>query len=91
MYNKDICSCFRWLFILNFHLNDILSIYSDRIRTVVNVFGDCVGAAIVHHLNKDHLIKPEVSDDDAEKVTDEVVKDSVWIFWFPKFLYFDLY
>jgi len=53
----------------------------DRIRTVVNVFGDCVGAAIVHHLNKDHLIKPEVSDEDAdedtEKVTDEVAKDSV--------------
>lgn len=32
----------------------------DRIRTVVNVFGDCVGAAIVHHLNKDRLIqKPQ--------------------------------
>jgi len=29
----------------------------DRIRTVVNVFGDCVGAAIVHHLNKDNLIQ----------------------------------
>ena len=43
----------------------------------MNVFGDCVGAAIVHHLNKDHLIKPEVTDEDAEKVADEVVKDSV--------------
>ena len=74
MYNKDICSCFRWLFILNFHLNDILPIHSDRIRTVVNVFGDCVGAAIVHHLNKDHLIKPEDADEDADENADEVDK-----------------
>ena len=34
----------------------------------MNVFGDCVGAAIVHHLNKDHLIKPEVTDEDAKNV-----------------------
>ena len=40
----------------------------------MNVFGDCVGAAIVHHLNKDHLIKPEVTDDDADENADEVDK-----------------
>ena len=32
---------------------------SDRIRTAVNVFGDCVGSAIVHHMNNEDLIKFE--------------------------------
>jgi len=38
----------------------------DRIRTSVNVFGDCVGAAIVHHFNADSL----------ENDTDETSEES---------------
>ena len=30
-------------------------LHRDRMRTVVNVFGDCVGAAIVHHLDGKYL------------------------------------
>ena len=33
----------------------MFSILSDRVRTSVNVLGDCIGAGIVHHLNRDHL------------------------------------
>ena len=51
----------KYTFLTNFYKVFIFYyLFSDRIRTVVNVFGDCVGAAIVHHLNKDRLIqKPQ--------------------------------
>lgn len=32
----------------------------DRIRTAVNITGDCFGTAIVYHLSKDELVKSDV-------------------------------
>lgn len=44
---------------LNVQRNEKLLVYSsrDRIRTVVNVMGDSVGAGVVMHLCKDDLVK----------------------------------
>ena len=33
----------------------IISIFSDRFRTAINVFGDSIGCAIVQHLSRKEL------------------------------------
>ena len=38
-----------------------LSFYSDRFRTTVNVFGDCVGVGIVTRFSKKQLSKPQTT------------------------------
>jgi len=41
--------------------------FLDRVRTSVNVLGDCIGAGIVHHLNRDHLDTFEVVANDPKR------------------------
>ena len=51
-------------------------LYSDRIRTTVNVFGDCVGVGIVNHMSRkqlERLTTPTIdhtpsSEDDKEQL-----------------------
>lgn len=34
--------------------------FRDRVRTVVNVLGDCLGAGIVNHISQNDLIPPQI-------------------------------
>lgn len=29
--------------------------FRDRFNTVINVFGDCIGVSLIHHVSKDEL------------------------------------
>lgn len=35
--------------------------FRDRVRTVVNVLGDCLGAGIVDHISKNDLAAPSIN------------------------------
>ena len=48
--------------------NDLLSGFSDRIRTSINVLGDSYGAGIVYHLCKDELQQQDDEREQQERV-----------------------
>lgn len=58
---------FQYLFSLFFPIPFLIIVFfqsilfvtfRDRVRTVVNVLGDCLGAGIVNHISQNDLIAP---------------------------------
>ena len=53
----------------------------DRFRTMINVEGDCIGAAVVAHLCRNQLLEPSdvtnpVTDQNRTKSTDNGLSES---------------
>ena len=47
---------------VNGYIASYFFLYRDRLRTMINVFGDAVGTGIVQHLSKADLMKQDHQD-----------------------------